>query len=108
MPRPEPPPEPMPSLERHNPHQWGYTGMTTAMKRSAYEDDDNDNNSNYVPKITKSSHFIPPAFQKYESIRSEVSPQPPPPPPPLPAQQPGLLNDARTSQLLHNSQPQPM
>ncbi len=81
------------SLERHNPHQWGYTGMTTAMKRSAY-DDDNDKNSSHVPKITKSSHFIPPTFHKPESIQSEES------------QKPGLLNDALISRLLNNSRPQ--
>jgi hypothetical protein len=78
--------------------------MTTAMKRSAYNDDDNDNNYNHIPKITKSSHFIPPTFHKRESIQSDESTSPPP------AQQlqPGLLNDALISRLLNNSRPQPM
>jgi hypothetical protein len=80
--------------------------MTTAMKRSAYNDDDNDNNYNHIPKITKSSHFIPPTFHKRESIQSEESPSPPPAQQQQ-QQQPGLLNDALISRLLNNSRPQP-
>jgi hypothetical protein len=100
----------MPSFERHNPNQWGYAGMTTAMKRSVY--DDQDSHLSHVTKITKSSHFIPPAFQKRESIQSEEPPQsliPPHPTLPIPQQQqqPGLLNDALISRLLNHSRPQP-
>jgi len=96
----------MSSFERHNPNQWGYAGMTTAMKRSAYEDD-NENNSSHVTKITKSSHFIPPTFHKRESIQSEESPQQSFVPS-SPIQQPGLLNDALISRLLNNVRPQQM
>jgi hypothetical protein len=95
------------SLERHNPHQWGYAGMTTAMKRSAYNDDDNENHSNHVTKITKSSPFVPPTFHKRESIQSEEPSRQSFAPSPS-AQPPGLLNDALISRLLNNSRPEPM
>jgi hypothetical protein len=97
------------SFERHNPNQWGYAGMTTAMKRSVYDDNDDDQNSyfTHATKITKSSHFIPPAFQKRESIQSEEPSQPPLPAHPISQQQqPGLLNDALISRLLNHSRPQ--
>jgi hypothetical protein len=114
VPKPEPPSPPvMSTLERHNPHQWGFAGMTTAMKRSAYDDDNYDHNSSHVPKITKSSNFIPPAFYKPEPIQSEQPQQqsfsPPAPPSSVPTpQQPGLLNDALISRLLNNSRPPEM
>jgi len=100
----------MSTLERHNPNQWGYAGMTTAMKRSVY-DDDNDNNSSHVSKITKSSPFIPPAFHKHESIQSEEFQQHSvlsSPSIPSQQQQPGLLNDTLISRLLNNSRPEEM
>ncbi|CAF3795467.1 unnamed protein product [Adineta steineri] len=103
VPKAEPPPPPpisISSLERHNPHQWGYAGMTTAMKRNAYDDDENENNSNHISKITKSSHFIPPTFHKREEI------QPQPTISPTPQQKPGLLNDTLISRLLNKPQPQ--
>ncbi|CAF0964095.1 unnamed protein product [Adineta ricciae] len=107
VPKPEPPP-PLPttmsSLERHNPNQWGYAGMTTAMKRSAY-DDDNENHENYITKISKSSHFIPPTFQKREPIPSK-RPIEPSIPLPNPQIQPGLINDSLMSRLLNNPRPQ--
>ncbi|CAF1204601.1 unnamed protein product [Rotaria sp. Silwood1] len=101
-PPPPPPPVSMSILERHNPHQWGYAGMTTAMKRSVY-----DNNSSHVSKISKPSHFIPPTFNKHETIQSEESQEQSV----LSAsstsiqqkQQPGLLNDALISRLLNNT-----
>jgi hypothetical protein len=97
------------SYERHNPNQWGYAGMTTAMKRSINDDDSDDQNSYFnhgTTKITKSSHFIPPTFQKRELVQSEEPPQPIPAPP-IPQQQPGLLNDALISRLLNHPRPQP-
>ncbi|CAF1225359.1 unnamed protein product [Adineta ricciae] len=108
VPKPEPPPPPLPStmssLERHNPNQWGYAGMTTAMKRTAY-DDDNENHENHITKISKSSHFIPPTFQKREPIPSE-RPIEPLIPLPNPQIQPGLINDSLMSRLLNNPRPQ--
>jgi hypothetical protein len=99
----------MATLERHNPHQWGFAGMTTAMKRNAYDDDDNDHNSSHAPKITKSSNFIPPKFNRNESIQSDQPQQqsflPSSSPAPI-QQQPGLLNDALISRLINNSRPQ--
>jgi len=101
----------MSTLERHNPNQWGYAGMTAAMKRSVYEDD-NDNNSSHVSKITKSSPFIPPTFHKHESIQSEEFQQhsvlSSPSIPSQQQQQPGLLNDTLISRLLNNSRPEEM
>ena len=93
----------MPSLERHNPNQWGYAGMTTAMKRSAYDDDDE--SENHITKLSKSSHFIPPAFQKREPTPSERSIEPSVPLP-TPQIQPGLINDSLMSRLLNNPRPQ--
>ena len=75
--------------------------MTTAMKRSAYDDD----NENHTTKISKSSHFIPPTFQKREAIPSE-RPIEPSIPLPNPQIQPGLINDSLMSRLLNNAQPQ--
>lgn len=95
----------MPSIERHNPNQWGYAGMTAAMKRSAYDDDNQESYSNPASKIPKSSHFVPPAFQKPQPVLSE-EPQRSLPTPPLP-QRPGLLNDTLISQLLNNTRPPP-
>ncbi|UJR30621.1 hypothetical protein I4U23_018146 [Adineta vaga] len=113
VPKAEPPPPPMPSMERHNPNQWGYAGMTTAMKRCTHDDDDddddddaNENDSNPIMKISKSSHFIPPTFQKREPIPCEQL-QPQSIPIPTPQSQPGLLNDTLISRLLNNSRPPP-
>lgn len=69
------------------------------MKRTAEEDNDElESYSSHMPKLPKSSHFIPPAFQPRE------------PPPPLPSApqhqpQPGLLNESLISQLLNKAQP---
>ncbi|CAF0961344.1 unnamed protein product [Rotaria sordida] len=99
-----PPPAVMSILEQHNPHQWGYAGMTAAMKRNV-----DDNNSSHLSKISKSSHFIPPTFNKPQTIQSEESREQSF----LPTlsfhtqqqQQPGLLNDTLISRLLNNTRP---
>ncbi|CAF2524177.1 unnamed protein product [Rotaria sp. Silwood2] len=103
VPKAEPPPPAlMPILERHNPNQWGYAGMTTAMKRNV-----DDNNSSHVSTTSKFSHFIPPTFNKRQTIQSEKSQEQSV----LSAssisiqQQPGLLNDALISRLLNNTRP---
>ena len=111
MPKAELPPAPMPSIERHNPNQWGYAGMTAAMKRSAYDDNNEESYSNQANKIPKSSHFVPPAFQKPQPVLSEEPRRSLPPSsrptPSIPQQQPGLLNDTLISQLLNNTRPAP-
>ena len=101
----------MPSIERHNPNQWGYAGMTTAMKRTSYDDNVQESYTNHAVKIPKSSHFNPPAIRKHEPDLSEDSSRPLPPSnptPPVPQQQrPGLLNDTLISQFLNNTRPPP-
>lgn len=101
----------MPSIERHNPNQWGYAGMTASMKRNTYDDDPQESYTNHANKIPKSSHFVPPAFQKHQPVLSAEPPPPSNPTPPIQQQQqqhrPGLLNDTLVSQLLNNARPPP-
>lgn len=104
------------SYERNTPHQWGYAGITPAMKRQSHydqhgnDDDDHANQSLYKQpsKLMKTSHFTPPAFQPREP--------PPAPPPPLVQQQskpsfttsieqPGLLSDHLIHQLMGQTRP---
>jgi hypothetical protein len=111
VPKAEPPPPPMPSIERHNPNQWGYAGMTAAMKRSAYDDNDQESYSNHANKVSKPSHFVPPAFQKPQPVLPEEPQRSIPtssrPTPSIAHQQPGLMNDTLISQLLNNARPVP-
>ena len=96
----------MATLERHNPNQWGYAGMTTTMKRNGYRDDDDDNNQpNPPPKLSTSSRFIPPAFQSREPIQLLEHPKPSVAPPPEPPQPFGLLNDNLIQRLVGNTHP---
>lgn len=60
---------PAPTWERQTPHLWGYSAaMPTAIKRSAYECEENDssNHYNYPNKSNRPSAFIPPKFQPRE------------------------------------------
>lgn len=98
----------MPALERHNPNQWGYAGMTTAMKRTV-ENSDTDYDSSHTSKLLKSSNSVSNTFQQRRYIEPEEqqtrSLLPTYSPPAQQQQQPGLLNAALISKLLNNTRP---
>ena len=97
----------MAALERHNPNQWGYAGMTTAMKRDAHHDDDDDggerNHSSPFPKLSKISNFVPPAFQPREPAQPMMHSKPPVSPPFEPPKPSSLFNDNLIQRLVGNT-----
>ena len=104
VPRKEPPSIAAASpFERHNPHQWGYTDMTSAIKRSLHHEEncDETSSSHTASKLPKPSTFKPPAFQPRESVDQSR----PSFAPPLPVQQTTVPADTVMHRPLTHLQP---